>query len=99
MGAIEGMKTLPFRVRKQFFDRIVAGTKTVEYRSDSPFWSSRARDAAVALFICGRRTHRRLITGVERVKTPAQLSPLDVDSASCLCFSLGQEVSEGKSLG
>ena len=34
-------KSLVFRVRKQYFERIVAGDKTIEYRRDSPFWRKR----------------------------------------------------------
>ncbi len=30
-----------FRIRKRYFDQIVAGTKTVEYRRDVPFWQVR----------------------------------------------------------
>jgi len=32
---------LVFRIRKRYFDQIVAGTKTVEYRRDIPFWRTR----------------------------------------------------------
>ena len=35
------MKNLVFRIRKQYFDAIVKGQKTVEYRRDSKFWRSR----------------------------------------------------------
>ena len=30
-----------FRIRRRYFDQIVAGTKTVEYRRDTPFWQVR----------------------------------------------------------
>ena len=32
---------LVFRIRKRYFDLIVAGTKEVEYRRDIPFWQVR----------------------------------------------------------
>lgn len=35
------MKTLSFRIRKEYFDAIVYGMKTVEYRRDIPFWRIR----------------------------------------------------------
>lgn len=35
------MKKLSFRIRKRYFDDIVAGKKTVEYRGDIPFWRIR----------------------------------------------------------
>jgi hypothetical protein len=30
-----------FRIRKRYFDQIVAGTKTIEYRRDTSFWHTR----------------------------------------------------------
>jgi len=30
-----------FRIRKRYYDLIVAGTKKVEYRRDIPFWQTR----------------------------------------------------------
>ncbi|MFA5365398.1 MAG: hypothetical protein WC325_09495 [Candidatus Bathyarchaeia archaeon] len=30
-----------FRIRKRYFDMIVAGTKKIEYRRDIPFWQTR----------------------------------------------------------
>jgi len=35
------MKSLVFRIRKRYFDAIVKGEKTVEYRRDSRFWRVR----------------------------------------------------------
>ena len=35
------MKKLSFRIRKEYFDAIVRGEKTVEYRRDSAFWRIR----------------------------------------------------------
>lgn len=35
-------KGIVFRVRKKYFDDIVAGTKTVEYRRDGESWRKRA---------------------------------------------------------
>jgi len=34
-------KTLVFRIRKRYFDDIVAGKKKVEYRRNSPYWRAR----------------------------------------------------------
>jgi len=45
-----------------------------------------------AVFICGKRIHRREITGIERIKTPAWFSNQgkhDVDTETCLAFHLG----------
>ena len=35
------MKKLSFRIRKRYFDAIVRGEKTVEYRRYIPFWITR----------------------------------------------------------
>jgi len=39
------MLTFAFRIRQRYFDAIVAGTKTVEYRKDTPFWQLRIKHA------------------------------------------------------
>ena len=64
-----------FMVRHEYFDTIVAGTKTFELRRNSPRWNNMAWKAmkglndgspVTAVFTCGRqRVHRRSITGVD----------------------------------
>lgn len=95
------MKKLVFRIRKEYFDAIVEGTKRIEYRKDSQFWGARIRgfdriensQEYMAVFICGKRTHRREIVAIERIKTPDYFSEqgnLDVDTPTCLAFHLGK---------
>jgi hypothetical protein len=64
-----GIRPFPiqiYRVRKQYFDAIVDGTKTEELRKCSEYWQNRLINTPnppkIAKFICGRRTHSRLIT-------------------------------------
>lgn len=83
------MKKLVFRIRRQYFDAIVDGTKTVEYRRYIDFWLVRLGLRAYglplfrrypgkaefeAVFICGKRSHYREILYVERIVTPDSFS-------------------------
>lgn len=78
------MKNIVFRIRKRYFDEIVAGRKTREARAYSDFWCKRLlkyvneddpiratalalKDDLVAVFICGKRVHRRSIVFVNLV--------------------------------
>jgi hypothetical protein len=118
------MFNLVFRIRKRYFDQIVAGTKTVEYRRDIPFWQVRINNIAhaigvnnieyaivntattfsipltkndnvQAIFICGKRIHRRQASQIERIKTPEYFSEQgkkDVNTPTCLAFHLGKAI-------
>lgn len=100
-------KSLVFRVRKRYFADIRDGKKKIEYRRDSLFWQRRAwgngpgcyRDLRgkgwIAVFICGKRVHRRKLLRIERIQTPGWFSEQgkrDVDTPKCLAFYLGEEV-------
>lgn len=90
-------KSLVFRIRKQYFDAIVSGEKKVEYRKDSEYWRKRILNANIAVFICGKRVHRRRILQVQRIKTPdwfSEQGQKDVDTTTCLAFYLGSELKE-----
>lgn len=57
-----------FTVYREFFDRIVEGSKETEYRSNRKPWSSYlASQPRAAVFLCGRRIHRRRVTLVETI--------------------------------
>lgn len=113
------MKKLSFRIRKKYFDAIVAGTKNVEFRRDIMFWRirvnnilGRSRNLWMALknhsfipsmpvqavFICGKRIHRRMIRMIGRIETPAHLfsdqGRKDVNTQYCWAFFLGDVVNE-----
>jgi ASC-1-like (ASCH) protein len=38
------MKTLKIVIKKEWFDKIKSGEKTIEYREKKPFWDSRLND-------------------------------------------------------
>lgn len=89
------MKSLSFRIRKEYFEAIVSGVKTVEFRKDSEFWRKRMKGAKIAVFICGKRVYRRKILACQRIKTPECFSEQgqeDVDTPTCLAFYLGSEI-------
>jgi len=63
---------LSFRIRKIYFDQIVAGAKTTEFRKASPFWVhkvARTKEAlekgetVIGVFLCGKEVHRRAVIG------------------------------------
>ncbi len=73
--------TIVFRIRKEYFDQIVAGKKTREVRALKPFWDIRAESAQIDLhlgrmvlstFLCGQHRHHREIVDVRRYETAAE---------------------------
>lgn len=50
-----------------------------------------------AVFICGKRIHRREVVRISRIKTPLYFSDQgkkDVDTETCFAFHLGDEFNE-----
>ena len=97
------MSMISFRVRRTYYDQIVAGTKTEELRKDSEFWRKRlletSKPPTVAVFVCGKAVHRREITGRRRDDPEKVLGrPLseqgkqDIPTAKCIVVELGAEV-------
>lgn len=88
------MKSIVFRIRKPYFEAIVKGVKRVEWRKDTPFWKKRLQNAEIAVFICGKRVHRRKITYVQKTKTPdwfSEQGKADVNTPTCFAIYLGEE--------
>ena len=89
------MKAVSLRVRKRYFDDIVSGKKQVEYRKCSLYWLRRFivdDPPEVAVFVCGKRVHRRKIVEVKLVRTPANFSEQgkkDVPTSDCFAIHLG----------
>lgn len=91
------MKSIVLRIRKPYFEAIVNGEKTVEYRQASLYWLRRlsSRQPRVAVFICGKRVHRRRILKVEQIPTPTDFSEQgqrDVPTAACFAIYLGEKI-------
>lgn len=93
-------KSLVFRIRKQYFDAIVLGEKQTEFRPDSSFWRKRidgkgiGGELWIAVFICGKRVHRREITLIQKIDTPSWFSEQgkkDVSTPKCYAIHLGKE--------
>jgi len=97
----ERMKKAVFRIRRPYFDAIVKGEKTVEYRKWSKFWLKRLENVDIAVFICGKQKHCRKIVHVKQIPTPSFFSEQgkkDVDTASCFAIHLGEVIDDDKSV-
>jgi len=90
------------RVRKKYFDAVVRGEKTIDYRKDSKYWARRlVRNPPpdVAVFVCGKRVHRRKILSREFVETPKTLSEQerkDVPTSYCWAIHLDNATASDK---
>lgn len=108
LEARETLRRVAFRIRREYFDEIVDGTKTREVRKASSYWLDVAaglRDTDVgpcgtAVFVCGADVHRREIVGVKLFRSAAEAlgrdpSPQglrDVGDGVVLGFDLGEVV-------
>lgn len=93
-------KAVSFRIRRIYYDQIVAGTKTVELRKYSEFWQKRLLETSdpprIAVFVCGKAVHRREISGIRIDEPEAVLGrPLseqgkrDIPTQFCIVVELG----------
>ena len=89
-------KKAVFRIRKRYFDAIVSGDKRIEYRKDSDFWRKRLlKMPQIAVFMCGKRVHRRRIKDIYLMETPSDFSnqgKLDVPTETCFAITLGEAI-------
>lgn len=92
-------KRVSFRIRKTYFDAIVAGEKVVEVRKMSPYWVAVAgRAPRIAVFVCGSKVHRRRITGISVYPTaaealgrePSEQGRADLGTGPVYAFHLGE---------
>jgi hypothetical protein len=95
-------KKISLRIRRIYFDAIVAGAKIVELRKCTEFWQKRLMTPPYpeeAVFVCGKGVHRRKITRVTVEKTDTVLNrrlseqgKKDVPTESCYAIWLGDEI-------
>ena len=96
-----------FRVRREYFDQILNGTKNVELRKDSEFWRRRLLGPcppSIALFLCGPRKVYRRIVEIRADQDPEVIlgRPLseqgrrDILTPTCFAIFLGEVVTELK---
>jgi len=95
-------KKVSLRIRRQYYDDIVAGKKKVELRRDSLYWRVRllVGHPRIAVFVCGRRVHSRRINKLRSARTEDVLGRklsaqgmADVGER-CIAIYLGDEVKE-----
>lgn len=95
------MKKVSFRIRKIYFDQIVAGTKLFELRNYTPFWIKRLlwNPPSIAVFVCGPRKHQRWIRKI-RVGKPIEFlgrelseqGKQDISTELCIATYVGMQV-------
>lgn len=102
---VSGEKIVEFRRNSPFWQKRVFGMTAKEFEDSGgkpiefPF-KEEPKELMVAVFICGKRVHRRIIEYIERRVTPIGFSEQgkkDVDTPLCLAFHLGDvfSVDEG----
>lgn len=96
-------KKVSFRIRRIYYDQIVAGTKREELRKDSKFWRKRLiktdTPPKIAVFVCGADVHRREISKI-RIDTPenvlgrelSEQGKKDIPTSTCIVVELGDEI-------
>jgi hypothetical protein len=93
---------ISLRIRRNYFDEIVVGKKSIELRKNTPFWYKRLVDNGapkIAVFVCGKDVHRRRITMVG-IGTPEVIlgRPLseqgrkDIPTRTCIAIHLGKQL-------
>lgn len=99
------MKSISFRIRRIYFDQIVAGTKKIELRKDNEYWDKRLfyniSLPLIAVFVCGKDVHRRIITGCRRMAKPEDILGRELSEQGkkdvgdkCIAVYLGDEFKE-----
>lgn len=65
------MDIVAMPIKRKYFNQILDGSKTVEYREVKPYWTSRlvGRDVSILRLTAGyRKTSPSLIVGVTRIE-------------------------------
>ena len=95
-------RCLSFRIRRMYYDQIVNGKKVVELRKDTKFWQKRIKEGdtpEIAVFVCGKDTHRRKITHITHEKPEdvlkhelSEQGKKDVSTEKCFAVWLGEVI-------
>lgn len=96
------MKKVSFRIRKIYFDQIVAGIKPFELRNYTQFWIKRLLwnpPPQIAVFVCGSKKHQRWISKIKVGKSveflgrePSEQGKQDISTELCIATYLGKQV-------
>jgi hypothetical protein len=101
MGAGTTILKVLFMVRLHYFVKVADGSKKFEARRATQRWRTIAsRNPTEGVFLCGRRVHRRVITGsyvaesFESVagRPPSEQGVKDIGLGPVVIFNLGAEV-------
>ena len=97
-------KKVSFRIRKQYYDKILSGEKTEELRQLKQFWIDRLfcnDPPQEAVFVCGTHVHRRKIEAIYYCIPEEMLGrelsdhgKQDIQSEICICIELSYAVCE-----
>jgi len=66
------MKKITTTIKKEYLDKILSGEKTIEYKGNTEFWSTRLdklmliQDKVIINFICGRKSYKFEVWRIER---------------------------------
>jgi hypothetical protein len=94
-----------FMVRRNYFDAIVWGEKRNEVRRATSRWLTvAANQPKEAVFLCGKKVHRRRIISIEVMETaekalgrkPSPQGLKDIGDGKVVVFNLGHEISKPK---
>lgn len=70
-------KTLVLRIKKIYFDQILSGEKSIEYRQNSKFFQTRlSKKIHKVILICGPRIIHAMVTKIELIDKPMHLMNL-----------------------
>lgn len=82
-----------FQLRREWYDKIVDGSKQIEYRACTDFWRKRLSNCSPgdeAVFLCGQDVTRGTVRAIQIVKRPPDIPEDAVATEDCYAvhFSL-----------
>lgn len=91
---------ISFPLKRRYFNRIRSNAKQVEYRAKTDWWSKRISKldkGDKCVFLCGQDVLAGIVTKIEEVPTPQDLSAEIVSTETCFAvhFELSSELEGG----